>query len=319
MTTSGSVNFSVSRDDIIQDALENLGVLSEGDTPSAAQLTQMSRKLNMIVKQWQGRSDFAPGLKLWARKTGYLFLQSGQSVYTLGPTSSGNTDKFATTYVSTTIASNEAAGQTVLSLTSATGISDTNRIAIELDSGAIQWTTVSGSPAGNDVTVAAALTGAAAAGNRVFAYATANQGLRPLSIISVVLRDENTNDTTLDPMLVEDYESISDKTADGSPALYHYETTLTDGTLYLDCEPNDVSKVLRIKYLRPIEDFDSASDTPDYPQEWYRPLCWQLTIDGAPSYGVAVTNEMKLCRDESLAIAKNANPETSNLYFQCDA
>lgn len=321
MASSGSVDFSVSRDDIIQDALENLGVLAEGGTVSSAQTTQMARKLNMIVKQWMGMSDFAPGLKMWSRKTAYLFLQKNQGAYTLGPTTTatGDTNKWASSYVTTTIASAEAAGQTTLSLTSSSGISDTDRIGILLDSGSLQWTTVSGAPSGNDVTVAAALTGAAAAGNRVFAYSTSNQGRRPLAILTAVRRTTDSVDIPMDSMLLEEYEAIGNKTNDGTPSRYYYEDTLTDGNLYLDYQPSDATNVLRIRYLSAIEDFDGSTDTPDYPQEWYRPLCAQLTIDGAPAYGVAVTNEMKMIRDESLAIARNANPENVNVIFQPNA
>ena len=52
MTTSGSSDFSVSRDDIITEALQQLGVIGEGGTPSANQLTDMSRLLNMMIKNW---------------------------------------------------------------------------------------------------------------------------------------------------------------------------------------------------------------------------------------------------------------------------
>jgi anti-sigma-K factor RskA len=55
VTTSASYDFSVTRDDIIQDAYEELGVLEEGETPTADQVTSASRKLNMLVKTWGKR------------------------------------------------------------------------------------------------------------------------------------------------------------------------------------------------------------------------------------------------------------------------
>lgn len=311
MATSGSNDFSVSRDDILTDALENLGVLQEGQSINASQTTQMARKLNMIVKQWQGASDFAPGLKMWSRKRGYIFLQKNQGSYTLGPSG----DEAASTYVTTTTTAAAALGASTINISSATGMSASDNIGIELADGSLQWTTISGSP-GTTTTLAATLTGAVNSGARVFTYTPANHILRPLQILTAVLRNTSGVDTTMDPMLLDEYEQIGKKSSDGTPLSYYYEFGLSQGTLYLDCEPSDVTRVIRIVYLRPIEDFDATADTPDYPQEWFRPLCAQLTIDGAPAYGVSVTPEMKLIRDEALSIARNANPENSNVIFQ---
>ena len=171
--------------------------MQPGDTVSSASFTahstMMARKLNMLCKQWMGTPDYAPGLKTWTNKRAYLFLQKGEGVYTLGPTTTatGATNKWATSYVTTTIGAAEAAGQTVLTMTDGSIFSDTNRIGIQLNTGYIQWTTVSGAPSGNDVTVAVALTSAAAAGNRVFGYATTAQGRRPLDILCRFARHEH--------------------------------------------------------------------------------------------------------------------------------
>jgi len=61
MATSGSIDFAATRDDIITEALEQLGALGEGESPNAAQLASCGRTLNMLVKAWQGE-----GLNLFA-------------------------------------------------------------------------------------------------------------------------------------------------------------------------------------------------------------------------------------------------------------
>lgn len=324
--SSGNVDFSVTRDDIITEALKDLGVMAAGDTTSSASFTDhsasMALKLNMLVKQWSGQSDFSPGIKMWSRKTAYLFLQKGQAVYTLGPTVSATSalDKFASSYVTTTIGATEASGQTVLTMTDGSIFANTNRIGIQLDTGAIQWTTVSGTPAGNDVTVAVALTAQASAGNRVFGYATTAQGRRPLEIMTVVRRDVNGIDTPMDPISRYMYEEIGNKGADGTPTRFHYSGTLIDGTLYLDIEPTKVTDVLRIGYLSPIEDFDAATDLADYDAVWFRALCNGLKLEACGMFGQeGRAAYFKALRDESLAIAKNAAPEMSDAYFQPNA
>lgn len=322
MASSGSVDFSLSRDNIIQSALEDLVVMQPGDTVSSASFTahstMMARKLNMLCKQWMGTPDYAPGLKTWTNKRAYLFLQKGEGVYTLGPTTTatGATNKWATSYVTTTIGAAEAAGQTVLTMTDGSIFSDTNRIGIQLNTGYIQWTTVSGAPSGNDVTVAVALTSAAAAGNRVFGYATTAQGRRPLDILSAVLRDTNTTDSPMYPMSLLGYEGISVKISETAPKQYYYEAQLTDGVLYFDSEVSDVTDVVRIVYASPTEDFDAAGDDADYPQHWLRALAFGLVVDTCGAFGQeARMPYFKALRDEALAIARNANPETCDAYF----
>lgn len=312
MPTSGSVDFSVTRNDLILAALRAAKIIAKDQTPDANHITTGAEALNMIVKQWQGRADFGANLKVWSRKTAYLFLQSGQSVYSLGPSG----DHWASSYSSTTVSAAEAGGQTIISVVSTTGMTAADQIGIELDSGSLHWTTIVSTGAGPTVTITSALPSAAGAGRRVFWYTTTAR--RPLNLLTAVLRDTNTIDQPLPvDRAREDYEALGDKTSDGDPVWLAYEATLTNGTLYLSSEPSDVTKVIRIVFLGSIEDFDAIADTPDYPQEWFRPLKFQLAID---LWGEYKKEELplwlKMQRDESLSIAQNTDPETSDAYFQ---
>lgn len=310
MPSSGSVDFSVSGDDIIQDAYENLQAVEPGVAPTAAEITLARRKLNMIVKQYQGQADFSRGLKKWSRKRAYVFLQKNQGVYSLGPSG----DHATGSYVTTTLTAASPISDTTIVVSSITGILASDFVGIEMDSGSIHWTTVSGTPSGSTVTLAVGVTGAASIGRRLFAYTTKMR--RPLQILTAVLRDSSTNDTPMEPMLLPSYEAIPSKTSDGTPIGYMYEEQLTNGTLSLDVEPSDVTNVIRLVYLSAIEDFDASTDTPDYPQSWYRFLSAQLSIDLSIGVGRQLTPGMKLVRDESLAIAQNEFPETTEIYFE---
>ena len=311
MPSSNSVDFSVSRNDIITAAYQEIGVYRVGQTLSSDDITLAATRLNMQVKQWQGVSDFAPGLKEWSRKRGYVFLQTGQASYSLGPSG----DNATSSYSRTTISTAEASGQTVLSVTSTTGMTAADIIGIVLDTGAIHWTTIVSTGAGPTVTITTQISSAAAAGNYVYWYTTKMR--QPVEILTASLRDENTKDTPLYIMRsIEEYESISDKTADSDPTSLYYEFQLTNGVMYLDAEPNDVTKVIRLVFLSAIEDFDATSDTPDYPQVWYLALTLQLAKLLAPVFGVKWTEDQEQNRKEAIAVAKNFLPEVSNLYFQ---
>ena len=77
--TSGSTDFSVTRDDIIKRALRLIGVLAQGETPSAAQITEAASALNGLVKAWQ-----ADGMPLWALKSYAIPLVAGTKDYEIG-------------------------------------------------------------------------------------------------------------------------------------------------------------------------------------------------------------------------------------------
>ena len=78
MSISNSIDFTVTSDEIITEALELLGVLGEGETPTADQIISSRRTLNMMTKTWQ-----ADGLNLFAVERTYLFPQQGVAEYDL--------------------------------------------------------------------------------------------------------------------------------------------------------------------------------------------------------------------------------------------
>src|SRR6185295_3774660 len=89
-------------------------------------------------KQWQGKADFGANLKVWSRKTAYLFLQKGQSVYSVGPSG----DNWTGAYSSTTLSASKVASATSVSLTAAIG-ANADAVGIVLDDGTIGWSTIS--------------------------------------------------------------------------------------------------------------------------------------------------------------------------------
>lgn len=310
MATSASSNFTVDRNEIIDLANEMAGVKGIGRVLSSESIERSNRLLNLIAKQWMGRADFAPGLKTWSRKRAYLFPQKDQSDYVLGAT-----DHATASYDETTLSAAEASGQTVLSVTSTSGMANSDNIGIIMDDNTIHWSTISSFVADTSVTIADAIDDDAASGNTVYTYTT--RITNPLEIISVRRRDTDNNETTVSKMTLAKYEEgLLKKDNDGDPALYIYERGLTTGTIRFDVQTKTTSEIILLTYLRPIEDFDAATDSPDYPQEWFRPLVGQLSMDVATAHGRPVTNEMKLYRDEALSIAGNVDPDNEVVFFQ---
>jgi hypothetical protein len=80
MATSGSYNYSSSRDQVITRALRIVGAIGQGGTGSATAVTEAAIALNDLVKEWN-----ADGMPLWCVRE-YLIntLTAATSAYSIG-------------------------------------------------------------------------------------------------------------------------------------------------------------------------------------------------------------------------------------------
>ena len=337
MTTSGSYTFLVQRDDIIRQAMLNIGRIGEGEIPTAQEVTDCALRLNMLVKQWQGRNDFAPGLKQWTRRLGALLLSGNQNVYQLDASTADDwTDEFTliqTTLSTTAVAgatsvtvasiSNTAAGGTSNSVTAASGW----YVGIEQDSEIMFTTTVNGAPSGTTLTLASALSTQASSGNMVWLYQSKTTA--PYVLETASLRDQFGNDTPLriirDRAVFENLPSKQNPQNLSLPtAVYLEQHLLTASTpppltqyLYIDCYGvQDISYRIRLGYMEEVQGFANPQDQPEYPPEWFLPLCWGLSKQIAPMFNLPFTESMEGAYRESLKMAQEANPDTTEIYFQ---
>ena len=61
-----------------------------------------------------------------------------------------------------------------------------------------------------------------------------------------------------------------------------------DGTLYVWPTADLVSDMLNMTVERPIDDFDVATDNPDFPVEWFEALSYGLAARVATKFGVSI-------------------------------
>jgi hypothetical protein len=330
MTTSGTYVFSVTRDDIIRQAMLNIGKLGEGQAPTPEETNDCARILNMMVKQWMGKADRAPGLKTWTRRHGHLFLQGNTGQYLCGPAAPGWCASPAGVtgdpYAGTTITATAAAATTTITVASlgtipVGAISNGNNVGICLDNGNIFWTTVNGAPSGLVVSLAAGLPSQASSGAQVFYYPTTNQGQQPQVIETAFLRDIYNEDT---PIIiyrdVADYDRLPSKTDPtniSDPSFIYPEFQLGNTFIYLDVAgAQDVTKHICMTYMEAIQDFNNPADTPEYPQEYFLALAWGLSLQISPMFKVKITPETAALAKEAIMIAKRKEPEVSSAYFQ---
>jgi hypothetical protein len=286
----------------------------------------------MMVRQWMGNTDFAPGLKVWTRKRADLFLGNAQYTYALGQTGDNWCEsttglQYPVSYGQTQLSSSFAQGATVLSVLAAAQFNILDFIGIQVGSD-IFWTTVLNFNASNNtVTIPSPGLPSGGAQQNGYVWNYTKKGVRPLTVISCVLRDIFANDTPIDFMTVERYESLPTKTAptniaDPTAILYEsqFKNQYPNGRLYLDVGgAQDVTKHLHLVYLAPTENFVNPGDAPDYPQEWYRPLVLGHGKDICGMFDCEFTQDMQDNLQEALAIAKQTDPATTDIFFEVES
>lgn len=281
-------------------ALQRLGVVAVGGTPSSDQYTEGALLLNGIVKSWSA----SLGMPLWALKYGYIFPQSLTTPHslTIGP-SAGHASLEC---LHTTLTADSAASDTTLTVDDIGSFANADNLGVELDNGNIDWTTVSGAPSGSTITLAAGVTTAASTGNHVWGYTTKME--RPLRIIEAWSRDytdeDNVIDIPIEVVTVAEYNTLTNKVSEGYPLKLTYEPTLSTGTVRYWPGFSDGSRVIMFRYHRTMEDFDATGDTPDFPQEYFLPAVQELACQLGPQYGIPVPNLQWLRRETDRLLEK---------------
>lgn len=312
MPISNNINFNITRDDIITEALELLNILGEGETPNPDQLLSSSRTLNMMTKTWQ-----ADGLNLFAVERQYLFTVDNQEEYSL---SSSTTDHFTADFVETTLSADSASGATTITVTSDAGILDGDNIGIAFNN-TVQWTTVNGAPAANVITLTDTLDNDVTTGAIVYAYTT--KANRPMKIVEGYVHIGTSNtDIPLGNISRRRYNRLSIKDTEGLVNQFYYDPQISAGNLFVWPTTDDEKNYLLLFVQRTLSDFDSAIDNPDYSQEWFLPLAYGLATLLAPKYGISAQQFSRISNISRYYydIAKGFDEELyTSVYFAVDS
>jgi hypothetical protein len=146
MATSGSIDWTTTRDEIIK-AAYRLVVVDEDFAPTTNQTSNASLLLNAITKSYNAKL----GMPLWAMGTGFIL------PFTTSYSTNSTSGYVTASYSQTTLSLAGDTSDLTIEVTSTSGIGNGYFIGIEADSGDMHWTTVNGSLSGNTVTITAAL------------------------------------------------------------------------------------------------------------------------------------------------------------------
>jgi len=310
MATSGSVDFSLNKTQIIEKALRRIVVLASGETASAAMTNIASDTLNLMVKEWQTK-----GLNLWTTQDFYLFLAKTSQSYRLGSTAHATES-----YTKTEIKVAATSGATTIDVDSTTGMTAADNIGVVNDDGDIDWTTVSSVTDSDTVVLAAGISADAAVDNNVYFYTSKIN--RPMKVVSGRVRNDSGHDIPLSVIERDSYNNLPNKSSSGQVNQFYYDPRRDSyGLLYVWPTTDIVTDILHLTGQRPLEDFDDPTDDADFPVEWTDAIIWNLASRLAVEFGVGdkIYNRAKTEARQSLQDAQDFDREyPSSIYIGPD-
>lgn len=307
MALSNSYDFSLDRDGIIKEAYLMASAIAIGADPTADELTDGGRMLNLMLKAWQ-----LEDIEIWLNQRITLFLGKETQSYLLGPT--GGHAAPTSDVVKTEIATAADVTDSSIIVDSIEGIADGDQIGVELDNGTIKWTTVSGAPSGTTITLASMLFGTAAVDNHVYTYTSKIQ--RPIAIVEGRRISADRVDTPLLQVSRLEYMSLANKASSGIVNQFYYDPQITDGAIYVWPTCADVQDTLEFTIHKRIMDFDTSTDDGEFPIEWQDAIVNNLAIRIGIKLGIAPSKELKDLAEMGKFMAQTHDPDKTSTFFQ---
>lgn len=282
MATSNDYSFNMTRDEIIREAFEIIGVYNPADTMSSEDLQKGVRTLNLMIRSWEANKIY-----LWTNQEAIVFPVIGQAKYVLGPT--GDKAGEIGSFIRTAVSTDALAAATSLFVDDTTGMTVADRIGIKTVENELHWTTIATIPTSTSLTINNALPDDSDSGSVVYSYTTQIQ--KPLFVTSVRRRDNQNLDQALTGYARDEYMSLPAKSDQGTPSVFYYHPLTTTGILYIYQTPSNLNEVFHIDYIRPVQDFVNSGDDAEFPTQWLETIIWNLAIRLAASYGKSAKAE----------------------------
>jgi hypothetical protein len=277
-------NFTITRDELISMAYEDIKVLAEGESLSASLQATGIKKLNLIIREY----DLA-GKHLWAipATPTSITLVGNTFVYT---TSNG----LPSTALSIVTASYRDSAQSDLTLEVLT-TEQYEAQANKLETGDPRWV-----------------------------YLTEHTTVASKTLfVGPMLSSVNSQSVVTGTDAVV-YKCIRSHTADtlnkpitGANYLLYWEAGGSGPTVWATGTSYTAPQLLRLWFKRPLYDFDAASDNPDMPQGWAHWLQQELAIRLSAGHNVPLDRlqMMRSLRNESYErVFRGVQPATTKIH-----
>jgi hypothetical protein len=309
MAISGTNQFTVTRNDIIDSALRTLGVIGIGETPQTEDYTNCSQALNIMIKSWAKK-----GWPLWTVETLGIVMVEAAEVYPIGPTAG---------YVFSVTITDGGTGYPNSGTVTITDTEDGDlaTATYTASGGVIQSVTITnaGSTYSYNTTCTFSGGGTGATGTVGVVGLTT---IKPVRAFTGYIRDNNENDTVLLPISKDEYDSLGDKTSAGIPNQFYYDNQLAAGYMYVYNVPdsNSAGYTIYLDAQRMFDDMTTGSNDFDFPQEWFQALKWGLCAEVAVEYGIDIQLVPYYEEKASKYISDSFDfsVEESSVYFTMD-
>jgi hypothetical protein len=146
----------------------------------------------------------------------------------------------------------------------------------------------------------------------------------PLKIVQAFSRDNLSNtDIPMNIYTQYNYNLLSTKINQGYPVHLWYQPENQAGVITIWPAPDQYTATNRsiyFVYQRPFDQFDSGTDTPDFPQVWLEPLIYSLAHRMSPEFGLPLAEQDKL-NETAAALIQNAlsfGTEEGSFFIQPD-
>lgn len=126
----------------------------------------------------------------------------------------------------------------------------------------------------------------------------------------------STNNITVESRY--DYNALGSKTSLGAPNTCFYNPQLSGGLLTFYPIPVDNSLTLHVIIQRPLQDFNLATDNPDFPAEAFRMLKWVLLDEIALEFEVPANKRLEI-NQKAVSLREtffDFQQEQVSVYFQ---
>jgi hypothetical protein len=169
--------------------------------------------------------------------------------------------------------------------------------------------------------LSSALPSSAGAGNFTFDYTT--NIVRPLRIPAARrLPWQGLNETPLgrtpgQMLSRQEYMDLPNKNTLGIPTSAFYNPARTQGELFVWPAPQDANSAIRFTWYRPIENFNTVDDIPDFPDEWTNFLGWDLASELGPDYSVPEARQARIATmaAQKLEMCEGWDREPQSIFF----
>lgn len=306
MATSGNVNFTQTRNQIIRGALQKCRVAADGEEISAEMLETAQNSLNSIIKNLSTQ-----GFHLWKLAEGSIFTEKGRAKYLVGPQAALATDELHENRLK--FAAYEGNKEFYLLWNGMPEAGD--HIGICINYCCTFWAKVEKID-GDKVFIDRVLPDCVCSGAVVYYFK--NKITRPLKILSMRRADCCGYEIPLNNLERKSYFDLPNKNSEGTPLQFFYDPKLNNGELYLWPAPDCDGIRLDFTYEQEFDIFESSKNTADFPQEWIDPLKWLLAYDLSYNYGLSESERqlLKAQADEKLQQAERFDGEVGSIYVQ---